>query len=353
MIGQAEKDAVIEVLESGMLAQGPRVRAFEEQFAAYCGVKHAVAVANGTAALQLALLAAGVGPGDRVAVPAFTFIATATAVRMTGAEPVFTDVREDDFAMDPEDLARSGAKAAIPVDLYGQCASWDELQEVADRAGIVLIEDCCQSHGSELGGRKAGAFGAAGCFSFYPTKNMTTGEGGMITTDDDEIAERCRLLRNHGMGATRYEYRRFGYNLRMTEIEAAIGIVQLKRLEGFNERRRAIAAMYDKGFADAALSTPAELPGRHHVYHQYTVRVKGRDAVRDAMTKAGIGTGVYYPAPLTDNPVFADAEAVNGLPRTRQLCSEVLSIPIHPGLSDENVREVVSTLRSAVGDRAG
>ncbi len=245
-MGEEEKELVWSALSSGMLAQGSRVRELEERFAAFVGVEHAVATSSGTTALHLALLANGIGPGDEVITVPFTFIASAASIVYTGARPVFVDVREDDFCIDPglvEAAITPRTRAILPVSLYGQPADMPALAEIASRRGLALIEDAAQAHGAAIGDRRSGSWGA-GCFSFYPTKNMTTGEGGMLTTADPEVAERTRLLREHGM-KVRYHHDTLGYNFRMTDIHASIGLAQLTKLPANNERRRQIAARYD------------------------------------------------------------------------------------------------------------
>ncbi|MEX0750477.1 MAG: DegT/DnrJ/EryC1/StrS family aminotransferase, partial [Dehalococcoidia bacterium] len=267
-----EKRAVIDALESKQLAQGPRVAAFEEAFAAYIGVEHAIAVNSGTAALHLALLAHGIGAGDEVIVPAFSFAATANVVLHAGARPVFVDVREDDLCIDPgqvEVAITTRTKAVMPVHLYGQPCEIDAMRAICERRGIALIEDAAQAVGASVGGKKCGAFGIA-AFSFYATKNLQTGEGGMITTNDAAVAEMARTLRSQGE-RTRYVTEELGFNYRMTEIAAALGKAQLRKIDARNEQRRRNAARLTELLSDVdAIETPRELPGRHHVYHQYT-----------------------------------------------------------------------------------
>ena len=298
LLGRAELRAVADVLRSGHLAQGPRVAVFEAEFAAMCGVRQAVAVNSGTAALMLALLAHGVGAGDEVITSPFTFVATANAVLMTGARPVFVDVREDDFNIDPELIPQRitpRTKVLLPVHLYGQPCDMDRITEIGARHGLAVIEDACQAHGAEWRGRRVGSFGT-GCFSFYPTKNMTTGEGGMITTDDPQVAARARRLRNHGSVAP-YHHIELGHNFRMTEVTAAIGLVQLQRLSAFTAKRRLHAAYYTKRLR--GVIPPCEAEQALHVYYQYTVRVsEGRDALQDRLAEEGIETAVYYRTPL-------------------------------------------------------
>jgi dTDP-4-amino-4,6-dideoxygalactose transaminase len=348
MIGEEEEKAVLRVLRSGRLAQGPEVEAFETAFAAMCETAFAVACANGTAALQLALLAHGIGPGDEVIIPSFTFAATANAVLACGARPVFCDVREDDFCIDvksAEERIGSATRAIMPVHLYGQVADMDAVEALAAAHGVLVIEDACQAHGATYKGRKAGSFATA-AFSLYATKNMMTGEGGVVTTNDEALATRLRLLRSHGM-EQRYVHVTFGLNLRMTEIAAALGRVQLDRLDAGNARRRDNAAYYSGELARTpGLITPVELPGRHHVWHQYTVRVPGaRDSVIERLRRAEIGAEIYYPAPVHRQRAFADPIS---LPVSERLAEEVLSIPVHPGLTDEERSMVAKVLEAAM-----
>ena len=346
-IGEDEIAAVSRVMRSGMLAQGPEVEAFEEEFAAFTAGSggldvHAVAVANGTMALQLALTALGIRAGDEVIVPSFTFIASANAVRGIGAVPVFADVDLDTFTMDP---ASAGAvvgprtAAIMPVHLYGQPADMAALGALASRHGLAVIEDAAQAHGASLDGRGAGTFGT-GCFSFYPTKNMTTGEGGMVTTTDAALADRMRLVRNHGMRG-RYEYEVFGTNLRMTDIGAAIGRVQLRRLSAWNQARRHNAAWLDAHLHGVV--TPAVRHGAVHVYHQYTVRSGDRDALIERLRAHEVGFGVYYPVPVHRTAPYC---AEVSLPVTERLVREVVSLPVRPGLTADELDRIATAVNA-------
>lgn len=352
ILGPEEEEAVTRVLRSGRLAQGPEVAAFENVFAVVAGSTHAVACANGTVALQMALLAHGIGPGDEVIVPSFTFAASANAVAACGATTVFCDVRDDDFCIDADDAearVTAATKAVMPVHLYGQTADMDAVDGLARRHGLALIEDACQAHGAAFRDSPAGSFGTA-AFSLYATKNITTGEGGVVTTSDDAIAERLRLLRNHG-AAERYVHTTFGLNMRMTEMQAAIGRVQLTHLEDWNARRRANATFYG-GELDGidGLVTPGELAGRTHVWHQYTVRiVEQRNAVLERLRDGGVGAEVYYPIPAHRQASFADPTS---LPVAERLAGEVLSIPVHPSLSDDERATVAKTLAGAMMELA-
>jgi dTDP-4-amino-4,6-dideoxygalactose transaminase len=343
-MGEEEKRSVWAALESGSLAQGARVRQLEEEFAAFVGVPHAVATSSGTTALHLALLAAGVGEGDEVVTVPFTFIASATSVLYTGARPAFVDVRADDFCIDPELVEAAitpRTRAIMPVSLYGQPADMPALAEIAERRGLALVEDAAQAHGAAIGERRSGSWGV-GCFSFYPTKNMTTGEGGMLTTADPDLAERARLLREHGM-KVRYHHDLLGYNFRMTDIHAAIGLAQLAKLPGYNARRREIAARYDAELQ--GVITPAVRPGVTHVYHQYTLRVARRDEFAEALRERGVGSGIYYPIPVhRQKPFVALGYGDRAYPITDRLTDEVLSIPVHPSLNDDEVATVIGAV---------
>ncbi|MGZ4205429.1 MAG: DegT/DnrJ/EryC1/StrS family aminotransferase [Actinomycetota bacterium] len=348
VIGSAEEEAVLRVLRSGRLVQGPEVAAFEDAFAAMCGVPHAVACSNGTAALLLALLAHGIGPGDEVIVPSFTFAATAEAVLACGARPVFCDVREDDFCIDVADAeTRIGraTRAIMPVHLYGQVADMDAVAALAEAHDLIVIEDACQAHGARYRGRAAGSFATA-AFSLYATKNMMSGEGGVVTTSDDETADRLRLLRNIGM-KERYVHVSFGLNLRLTEMQAAMASVQLARLAAANEERRANAAFYDAELAGlTGVVLPRVLKDRVHVWHQYTLRVPAlRDEVLERLRAAGIGGEVYYPTPSHKQAAFA---ALVSLPVSEQLAQEVLSIPVFSGLTHEERSMVAKGLAEAM-----
>ena len=352
VIGQQEKAAVLRVLESGMLAQGSTVEAFEAAFAERLGVRHAIAVESGSAALLVALLAHGVGEGDEVITTPFSFIASANAVLFAGASPRFADIRDDDFNIDPdliEQKITQRTKAIIPVHLYGHPCRMDEIAAIARRHGLLIIEDCCQAHGASLGGRPVGSFDTA-CYSFYPTKNMTTGEGGMVTTDDDDLAAQARMLRNHGQ-SDRYLHESIGFNWRMTEVAAAIGLAQLDRLEEANARRRANARRLNEGCG--GVMTPTERAGCHHVYHQYTVRAPGRrDELLNHLRERGVGAVVYYPLPIHRQPAYRRLGYRDALPVAERLSAEVLSLPVHPSLTEQDVETVASVTSGFFGGGA-
>lgn len=349
-MGEEEKELVWSTMSSGGLAQGARVHELEERFAAFVGVPHAIATSSGTTALHLALLAAGVGPGDEVVTVPFTFIASATSVLFTGARPVFVDVDEATFNIDVSQIEAAitpRTRAILPVSLYGQPADLPAIAEIADRRGLTLVEDAAQSHGAAVGGRMSGSWGA-GCFSFYPTKNMTTGEGGMVTTSDAELADRARLLREHG-SRVRYHHEIVGFNFRMTDIHASIGLAQLTKLPANNARRREIAARYDRELRGVV--TPAVLPGVTHVYHQYTLRVNRRDELVEALRERGIGTGVYYPIPVHRQRPFVElGYGEQRFPVAERLCEEVVSIPVHPSLTDDEVGQVIAAVNAVAAE---
>lgn len=352
LIAREEIKNVVSALKSGSIAQGSKVKEFEQAFASYVGVKHAVAVNSGTSALHVALLAHGIKPGDEVIVPSFTFIATANAVLYAGATPVFADVREDSFNIDVDDVKRkttAKTKAVIPVHLYGQPADMKELMDFSSERNIEVIEDACQAHGASYGGRKAGSF-STGCFSFYPTKNMTTGEGGMLTTSDDSIAELCSVIRNHG-SRKRYYHEMLGFNYRMTDINAAIGLAQLEKLDGFNKKRVDNANYLTRRLRKInGVVTPAVLENRSHVYHQYTLRITeqfglSRDVVVAKLGEKGIGTGVYYPLPIHQQELYRNLGFNVTLPVTERMCREVLSLPVHPGVKKKELRYIVNVFK--------
>ncbi len=347
-VGEEEKEAVWAVLESGMLAQGPRVAEFEEQFAAYCGVKHGIATSSGTTALHVALLAHEIGPGDEVITTPFTFIASANSIRYVEATPVFVDIDPVTFNLDPaavEAAVTDRTKAIMPVHLFGLMCDMDALMEIAERHGLAVIEDACQSHGAAFKGQRAGSFGS-GCFSFYPTKNITTAEGGMITTNDDAVAERARIIRQHGM-RRRYYHDEVGYNFRMTDVHAAIGLAQLPKLEGFNEARIQNAAYFNQHLEGVVKPTVPE--GYRHVFHQYTIRASNgrRDGMIEGLRERGVGCGVYYPVPVHKQRIFADVTC--SCPEAERASEEVVSLPVHPGLSQADRETIVKAVNELAG----
>jgi perosamine synthetase len=351
-LGQEERDAALAVLTSGKLVQGEQVAAFEDEFSALVAGRHCIAVNSGTSALHLGLIAAGVGPGDEVIVPSFTFAASANAVAMAGATPVFADIEPAHFGLDPvsvEGAITERTRAIMPVHLYGHPAAMRELNAIAARHGLLVIEDACQAHAARLDGVPVGALGHVAAFSFYATKNMTTGEGGMVVVRDAEVARRVRLLRNQGM-EQRYANEIAGLNNRMTEVAAAIGRVQLRRLPGWSLRRREIAARYDAGLT--GVTTPPVAPGAEPVYHQYTVRAPERDLLAKHLDHAGIDAAVYYPTPTHRLPTYAATTRAE-LVETDIAAAEVLSLPIRPGLTDTEVDRVIESVQRAWEDIHG
>ncbi|QIG38315.1 DegT/DnrJ/EryC1/StrS family aminotransferase [Microbacterium sp. 4R-513] len=352
LIGDDERAAVDRVLQSGMVAQGPEVAAFEREFADhFVEGRPVVAVNSGTAGLHLGLLAAGVGPGDEVIVPSFTFAATANSVALTGATPVFADIEPDSFTLDPvavEAAVTDRTKGIMPVHLYGHPARMDELGALAEARGIAIYEDAAQAHGAALAGRPVGTFGVFGMFSLYPTKNMTSGEGGMISAAHDDIARRARLLRNQGM-ERQYENEVIGFNARMTDIHAAIGRVQLTKVDAWTESRRANAAFLDANLVGVVVPPVAD--GARHVYHQYTIRVRDdRDGFVAALKEEyAIGSGVYYPIPNHRLPSLMHFAPGLDLPETERAASEVVSLPVHPLLSQGDLERIVEAVNALAG----
>ncbi|HLD80247.1 MAG TPA: DegT/DnrJ/EryC1/StrS family aminotransferase [Candidatus Nanoarchaeia archaeon] len=349
LLGEEEKGAVLEVLDSGIIAQGPKVEKFEKKFAEFIGVKHAIATSNGTTALHVALLARSIGPGDEVITAPFTFIATANAIKMAGAKPVFVDTEENSFNIDPELIEKaitSRTRAIMPVHLYGRAAQMDKIIEIARKYNLLVIEDACQAHGTEFFGKKVGSFGD-GCFSFYPTKNMAVGEGGMITTDDDEVAKKVRQLINHG-SEKKYYHDSVGYNYRMTDIAAAIGIEQLKKLPSFNERRKSNARYLNKQLQGIKGLVPPEFIDGH-VFHQYTIRITpefplSRDQVLEVLKEKGIGSAVFYPVPIHKQKAYTEYSS-QYFPVAERLAQEVISLPVHPAVSEEDLKHIVKVFK--------
>ncbi|GAB3311327.1 aminotransferase class I/II-fold pyridoxal phosphate-dependent enzyme [Epidermidibacterium keratini] len=343
IIGDEERAAVDRVMRSGMIAQGPEVAAFEGEFAELAGGVTCVAVNSGTSALHMGLIAAGVRPGDEVIVPSFTFAATGNAVALVGATPVFVDVEEDYFCLDPaavEAAVTDKTVGIMPVHLYGHPANMAALQQIADKHGLAIYEDAAQAHGAEFDGTRVGSFGKFAAFSLYPTKNMTSGEGGMVSTADEDLARTVRLLRNQGM-EKRYENELVGFNTRMTDIHAAIGRVQLGKLDGWTKTRQQNAKFLDENLSGVIVPPVAD--NATHVYHQYTIRVDAadRDAFVAGLGERGVGSGVYYPIPTHALPSFGlDLD----LPTTARVAKEVISLPVHPALQDGDLEKVVAAV---------
>ncbi|WP_069388034.1 DegT/DnrJ/EryC1/StrS family aminotransferase [Cellulosimicrobium cellulans] len=351
IVGDEERAAVDRVLRSGMIAQGPEVATFEQEFADdLVGGRTCVAVNSGTSGLHLGLLAAGIGPGDEVIVPSFTFAATANSVALTGATPVFADIEPDHFCLAPDSVRAAitdRTKAIMPVHLYGHPADMTALGAIADEHGLLLFEDAAQAHGATLGGRPVGSFGTFAMFSLYPTKNMTSGEGGMVACATDEIARNVRLLRNQGM-ERQYANELVGFNARMTDVHAAIGRVQLTKVGDWTETRRRNAAFLDANLEGVV--TPPVAEGAVHVYHQYTIRVaEDRDRVVTALREEhGVGSGVYYPIPNHRLESLARFAPGLDLPQTEKAAQEVISLPVHPSLSREDLERIVTGVNALV-----
>jgi dTDP-4-amino-4,6-dideoxygalactose transaminase len=356
LLGIEERDAVLQVLLSGQLAQGARVAAFEQGFARICAVEEAVAVSSGTAALHLALLAHGIGSGDEVITTAFSFAATANVILLVGATPVFVDIEPDTYNIDPllvERAITARTKAIIPVHLYGHPCDMKRLCELAATHNLAIIEDACQAHMASIDGKPVGSFGT-GCFSFYATKNMTTGEGGMVTTNDPAIAERVRLFRSHGQ-QERYKHHALGYNLRMTELQGALGVVQVEKLKKLTEQRIANATFLTEKL-QKFVKTPVTRSGCCHVFHQYTIYIAGSRINRsewvNQLRDRGVGTAIHYPLPIYKQPFYqqnldkyrfvgeSETFSETSLPVTEAAAHRVLSLPVHPALSKEDLAVV-------------
>ena len=345
-IAQEEIEAVTSVLMTGNIAQSKKVDEFEKQFAGYIGTEYAISTSNGTTALHVALLSNGIGKGNEVITTSFTFVATANSILFTGAKPVFVDINPNSFNLNPsliEDKITKKTKAIMPVHLYGQAADIKTIIDICEDHNLILIEDAAQAHGAKFDGKKVGSFGT-GCFSFYPTKNMTTSEGGMITTNNKSVYEKARKFRNHGQ-EKRYYYDTLGFNFRMTDICAAIGICQLNKLDGFNKIRQKNAEFYSKKLSKLEyLECPKTASNNEHVFHQYTLRIKDgrRDEVIQGLEKAGIGYGIYYPMPLHKQPLYIELGYKDKLKETEKASEEVISIPVHPLLTKEEIGHIVS-----------
>ncbi|MFC4437940.1 MULTISPECIES: DegT/DnrJ/EryC1/StrS family aminotransferase [Natrialbaceae] len=351
VLGDDEVDRVTRVLETGMLAEGEVVREFEREFADYCGTDRAIATANGTAALHAALVALGIGEGDRVLTTPFSFVATANAIRHAGAEPVFADVDPVTYNLEPK-AARDAARtedvdAILVVHLYGCPAEMDAFVELAADLEIPLVEDCAQAHGASYRGQRVGSFGDAACFSFYPTKNMTTGEGGMVLTDRDDVAERVERFVDHGRVGG-YTHASVGHNFRMTNVAAAIGRAQFERLPGFVACRRENATRLTAAVTGTdGIEPPVDPDRSEHVYHQYTVRARERAAFRERLEAHDVGTAVYYPRCIHEQPAYDGVS--HDAPRAERAAAEVVSVPVHPALSDDDVDRIAEVIASYGG----
>ena len=352
IIHEDEISAVTAVLRSGIIAQGSKVEEFEKEFAGFVSTKYAVAVNSGTAALHIALLAHGIGKGDEVITSPFTFIATANSILFTGARPVFADIEEETFNVAPDRITEKitpRTKAIMPVHLYGQPCDMKRIMKTAQEHNLIVIEDACQAHGAEYEGKKAGSFGT-GCFSFYPTKNMTTGEGGMITTNDKHIVQKARMIRSHGQ-RERYFHEILGYNYRMTDIAAAIGLCQLEKLEDFNNKRIANAEFLTRRLSGVkGLVPPQVRPDVKHVFHQYTVKITqdfgiSRDELRQKLLDKGVAAEIYYPLPIHKQHLYQSLGYNDHLLNSEKAAREVLSLPVHPSLTEEDLENVVRAIQ--------
>jgi perosamine synthetase len=352
--GREEKEALKEVLESGILVQGEKTRAFEKKFAKYIGVDHAIAVTNGTIALDVALKALKLGPGDEVITSAFSFIASGNCILFQRAKPVFADINPRTFNIDPQDVAEkltAKAKAIIPIHMFGQPAEMDAIKEIAKDKNVAIIEDAAQAHGAEYKGQKSGSIGDMACFSFYATKNMTTGEGGMITTNDQKLAAKVRLLINHGQSRN-YHHDTLGYNYRMTELSAALGLIQLKKLDEFNQRRRRNAELLTKGLCTfSGLTPPHVMRNVKHVFHHYVVRVEetcpnSRDKLAELLSEKDVGVAIHYPMPIYRQPLYQKLGYNEKMcPMSEEVCKRVLSLPIHPEVDMKAIEYILEILK--------
>ncbi|HRN69567.1 MAG TPA: DegT/DnrJ/EryC1/StrS family aminotransferase [Candidatus Woesebacteria bacterium] len=352
LLNEKEEQAVIAVLRSGNLAQGEKVAEFEKKFSSYIGTKYAVATSNGTTALHLALLSLDLSKGDEIITSPFSFIASANTAIYSDVIPVFADINPKTFNIDP-DLIESKitrkTKVIIPVHLYGLPAEMYKIKKIAEKHNIKIVEDACQAHGAKIKNNFVGSIGDLACFSFYPTKNMTTGEGGIITTNNKLLAERLRLLRSHGM-KKRYHHSYLGYNFRMTDIAAAIGIEQLKKLNKFNKIRILNANLYIKYLSKTTgIDVPLIPKNFHHVFHQFTIRINSkypltRDQVIEKLKKNGIGSEIYYPIPIHKQIFYKKMGYKESYPYAEKASKEVLSLPIHPGLTKEEIMKVIEIL---------
>jgi perosamine synthetase len=356
ILQEEEIEAVVAVLKSGTIVQGPKTAEFEQAFAKYCGVKYAVAFNSGTAAIHAGLYALGIGPGDEVITSPFTFVASANPILMQGAKVVFADISEEDFNIDPKDVEKritERTRALLPIDLYGQIHDYGSLLALAKKKNLKILEDACQAVGAEYRGVKAGNFGDVGAFSLYATKNIMCGEGGMLTTNEESVMEKAKQFRHHGQSEkTRYEYWDIGYNYRMTDINAAIGIEQLKKIEKFNAQRKANAEKYFEGLSGIkGLVLPEVKNDKNHVFHQFTIRItqdfrRTRDELLAFLKEKGIVCGVYYPKPLHLHPHFMKMGYKEGdFPVAERMSKQVLSLPVHPSLSDQEIVFVIDAIK--------
>lgn len=348
-IGDEEIQAVTDVMRSGIIASGPKVKEFEKNFADYLGVKNAIAVANGTCAIHAALFGAGIQKGDRVITTPFTFVATSNSILHIGAEPVFVDIEYDSFNISPDAIEKAlkndknrKIKAVLLVHLYGLCCDMDRITSIAKKYDVKIIEDAAQAHGSKYKNIIAGTFGDAATFSMYATKNMTTAEGGMVVTNDDKTADAIRKFINHGSENT-YYHTVLGYNYRTTDIEAAIGLVQLKKLDDLNKKRRENAKRLTSALLKYDWLVLPQCDDKYfHIYHQFTIRVKNgmRDELQKYLSEVKIGTKIFYPIPLHKQPLYENLFPGLSMPEAEKASKEVLSLPVHPGLTEDDLKYI-------------
>lgn len=355
LIGREEENAVLEVLRSGHVVQGKKVEQLEQEFARVCCTKYAIAVSNGTTALHSALAAMGVKPGDEVITSPFTFVASASCILMQGAKVVFADIKKDTFNIDPESVINKiteETKAIVPVDLYGQAYDYDAIKKIAEKNELFILEDACQAINASLNGKMCGSLGDMAAFSLYATKNVISGEGGIVTTDNEEFAEKLRRIRNHGQ-FERYDYGMLGYNYRMTDIIAAIGVEQMRKLNSFTDARIKNAEFFNKELSEVeGLRLPFIKPNAKHVYHQYTIVVEdsckvSRDELVKHLRDKGIGCGIYYPKPLHLHPMYLKMGYKEGdFPVAEEMSKRVISLPVHPGLNDNDRKKIVQEIKN-------
>jgi dTDP-4-amino-4,6-dideoxygalactose transaminase len=344
--------AIADVLSRGRFILAERLEEFEAAFAAYCGAGYAVGVGSGTEALHLALVACGIRPGDEVITVSHTCVPTVSAVSFAGARPAFVDIDPETYTMDPgsiEEHITPRTKAILPVHLYGQCADMDPILDMAQRRGLRVIEDCAQAHGALYKGRTAGTMGDAGCYSFYPTKNLGAfGDGGMVVTSDRDLAERLKALRNYGR-TEGYAHPRKGFNSRLDELQAAVLLAKLPNLKSWNDRRRQIAATYTERLAALGIACPVEAPGRHHVYHLFVIRIPNRAAFQASMDSFGVATSIHYPAPVHLLEAYSElSESGRHLPQTTLLASQIVSLPLYPELHDHEVDVIIDAAKRSL-----
>ena len=347
-ISGREIKSVIDVLKSGHLVSGERVEEFEKKFARYINVKHAIATSNGTSALHTALLSLGIMPGDEIITTAFSFIASSNCILFVGAKPVFVDIDPKTYNIGPDEIKKNitnKTRAVLIVHLFGQPCEMEQLVDICKEKHLLLIEDACQAHGAEYDGKKVGSFGDVATFSFYATKNMTTGEGGMITTNNDEVAEKSKLIVNQGQ-SKKYYHTALGFNFRMTEIQAALGIFQLKKLDDVNKKRIKNAKFMTKSLLDTKeLVTPFVSPKVRHVFHQYAIRSKQRDKLQTYLLNKGIQTAIHYPVPIYRQPIYQSLGFNINLKNTEMVSRDILSLPVHQSLSKRDLEKITTEVK--------